>query len=166
MMGRSAAGVAGFATDGSQVVGVALSHEGDTLLSVSENGYGKRSGFDSFRLTSRGKKGVTAIKITDKTGPLVSVQAVKGDEDAMIVASDGVMIRIHMNDVGIYSRNTQGIRLIHVNEGAHVIRLTLVPEQSEKSEEIQIEEGSEVVETVAVYENDQGQEGFDEVMSD
>ena len=135
MMGRTASGVSGFNCDGSQVVGVALSHEGDTLLSVSENGYGKRSLFSDYRLTSRGKKGVRTINITEKTGNLVSVKCVTGDEDAMIVASNGVMIRIHLKDVGIYGRNTQGIRLINLSDDSKVTRITLVDhEEVEETE--------------------------------
>ena len=87
VMGRSAAGVTGFNCDGSEVVGVALSNEGKTILSISENGYGKRSYLEDYRLTSRGKKGVRTINITEKTGKLVSVKAVNGDEDVMIVSS-------------------------------------------------------------------------------
>ena len=131
MMGRSASGVSGFNCDGSQVVGVALSHEGDTLLSVSENGYGKRSLFSDYRLTSRGKKGVRTINITEKTGNLVSVKCVNGNEDAMIVSSDGIMIRIYLANVGIYGRNTQGIRLINLTEDAKVTRITLVDHEEE-----------------------------------
>ena len=140
MMGRTAAGVSGFNTDGSEVVGLALSHEGSTLLSVSENGYGKRTHVDEFSRRGRGGKGMYAIHMTEKTGPLVSVMAVNGDEDAMIVASDGIMIRISLKDVGIYSRQTQGLKLINLNDGAHVTRLSLVHPEDEELEEIEISE--------------------------
>ena len=131
LMGRTAAGVAGFNCDGSQVVGVALSSEGDTILSISENGYGKRSNIEDYRLTSRGKKGVTTINITEKTGKLVSVKAVKGDEDAMIVSSTGIMIRIDLSKIGIYGRNTQGVRLINLTEDAKVNKVTLIYHQEQ-----------------------------------
>ena len=132
LMGRTAAGVAGFNCDGSQVVGVALSSEGDTILSISENGYGKRSNIEDYRLTSRGKKGVTTINITEKTGKLVSVKAVKGDEDAMIVSSTGIMIRIDLSKIGIYGRNTQGVRLINLTEDAKVNKVTLIYHQEQE----------------------------------
>lgn len=137
MMGRNAAGVLGFNCDGSYVVGVCLSNEGNTVLSVSENGYGKRSDFEEYRLTSRGKKGVRTINITEKTGNLVSVKAVNGDEDAMIVSSSGIMIRISLASVGVYGRNTQGIKLIHLTEGSKVTKVTLVDhdEDGETQEE-------------------------------
>lgn len=137
MMGRNAAGVLGFNCDGSYVIGVCLSNEGNTVLSVSENGYGKRSDFEEYRLTSRGKKGVRTINITEKTGNLVSVKAVNGDEDAMIVSSSGIMIRISLASVGVYGRNTQGIKLIHLTEGSKVTKVTLVDhdEDGETQEE-------------------------------
>ncbi len=135
MMGRSAAGVSGFNCDGSHVVGVALSSEGDTVLSISENGYGKRSKFEDYRLTSRGKKGVRTINITEKTGNLVSVQTVVGDEDAMIVSSTGIMIRIDLSKIGIYGRNTQGVRLINLTENSKVTKVTLIYHQENDTEE-------------------------------
>ncbi|MGJ0960109.1 DNA gyrase subunit A [Faecalicoccus pleomorphus] len=136
MMGRNAAGVLGFNCDGSYVVGVCLSNEGNTVLSVSENGYGKRSDFEEYRLTSRGKKGVRTINITEKTGNLVSVKAVNGDEDALIVSSSGIMIRISLASVGVYGRNTQGIKLIHLTEGSKVTKVTLVDhDEDEETQE-------------------------------
>ena len=136
MMGRNAAGVLGFNCDGSYVVGVCLSNEGNTVLSVSEIGYGKRSDFEEYRLTSRGKKGVRTINITEKTGNLVSVKAVNGDEDAMIVSSSGIMIRISLASVGVYGRNTQGIKLIHLTEGSKVTKVTLVDhDEDEETQE-------------------------------
>lgn len=136
MMGRNAAGVLGFNCDGSYVVGVCLSNEGNTVLSVSENGYGKRSDFEEYRLTSRGKKGVRTINITEKTGNLVSVKAVNGDEDAMIVSSSGIMIRISLASVGVYGRNTQGIKLIQLTEGSKVTKVTLVDhDEDEETQE-------------------------------
>ncbi|MDD7280475.1 MAG: DNA gyrase subunit A [Erysipelotrichaceae bacterium] len=140
MMGRSAAGVAGFNCDGSQVVGVALSSEGDTLLSISENGYGKRSKIEDYRLTSRGKKGVSTINITEKTGNLVSVKAVSGIEDAMIVSSTGIMIRIDVSKIGIYGRNTQGVRLINLNDNAKVTKVTMIYHQDDEDSEEEVNE--------------------------
>lgn len=135
VMGRSAAGVTGFNCDGNEVVGVALSNEGKTILSISENGYGKRSYLEDYRLTSRGKKGVRTINITEKTGKLVSVKAVNGDEDVMIVSSSGIMIRTCLQNVGIYGRNTQGVRLINLTDDAKVTKVTLVDHEEEEREE-------------------------------
>ena len=132
VMGRSAGGVRGMQIDDGIVVGAALNTEGDTLLVVSENGYGKRSKISDYRMTSRGKKGVTTMNITEKTGQLKVARAVRGDEDAMIVSSSGIMIRIAVKDIGIYSRNTQGVRLIHLTEDAKVMRMTLVDHEEEE----------------------------------
>ena len=132
VMGRSAGGVRGMQIDDGIVVGAALNTEGDTLLVVSENGYGKRSKISDYRMTSRGKKGVTTMNITEKTGQLKVARAVCGDEDAMIVSSSGIMIRIAVKDIGIYSRNTQGVRLIHLTEDAKVMRMTLVDHEEEE----------------------------------
>ena len=130
----SSSGVLGFNCDGSEVVGAALSSEGDTVLVVSENGYGKRSKFEDYRLTSRGKKGVSTINITEKTGKLMCMRSVTGKEDAMIVASDGIMIRVALENVGIYGRNTQGVRLINLNGDAKVTRMTLVDHEEPEAE--------------------------------
>lgn len=132
VMGRSAGGVRGMQVDDAIIIGAALNTEGDTLLVVSENGYGKRSKISDYRMTSRGKKGVTTMNITEKTGQLKVARAVCGDEDAMIVSSSGIMIRIAVKDIGIYSRNTQGVRLIHLTEDAKVMRMTLVDHEEEE----------------------------------
>ena len=121
-MGRTASGVRGFNTDGGTVVGVAVSHEGKYLLSVSENGYGKRSEIDEYRKTNRGNKGVKTINVTTKTGSLVTVRAVNGDEDAMIVTDKGIIIRIALDHVGVYGRNTQGVKLINVADDETVTK--------------------------------------------
>lgn len=132
LMGRQASGVGGMNVNGGQVVGVTLSSEGDTLFVLSENGYGKRSRASDYRKTSRNKKGVRTMNVTEKTGPVVDMRAVHGDEDALIVTSNGQMIRIRLNDVGIYSRNTQGIKIITPSQGDHVRRMTLAPHDEEE----------------------------------
>lgn len=146
-MGRTASGVKGFNVDGSEVVGAATNREGEYLLSVSENGYGKRTPIDDYRITTRGAKGVKTINITEKTGQLVNVRAVNGDEDAMIVTNEGIIIRISLENVGIYGRNTQGVKLINVSEGQSVAKIAVV----EKSEEI-LEENNEIIDDTAVVE--------------
>lgn len=131
-MGRTASGVKGFNVDGSIVVGAATSKEGTHLLAVSEHGYGKRTAIDEYRLTTRGAKGVKTINITNKTGELVSVRAVNGDEDAMIVTNTGIIIRISVGDIGIYSRNTQGVKLINVANDESVAKVAIVEKEIEE----------------------------------
>ena len=134
-MGRTASGVRGFYTDGGTVVGVAVSHEGKYLLSVSENGYGKRSEIDEYRKTNRGNKGVKTINVTTKTGSLVTVRAVNGDEDAMIVTDKGIIIRIALDHVGVYGRNTQGVKLINVADDETVTKVAVVAKNEEEQSE-------------------------------
>lgn len=137
-MGRTASGVKGFNVNGSEVVGLATSRDGTHLLAVSQNGYGKRTPIEEYRLTTRGAKGVKTINITEKTGDLVSVRAVNGDEDAMIVTNSGIIIRISVGDIGIYSRNTQGVKLINVSDEESVAKVAIV-EHSEENEESSVD---------------------------
>ncbi|MEG0360324.1 MAG: DNA gyrase subunit A [Longicatena sp.] len=147
-MGRSASGVKGFNVDGSIVVGVATSRDGTHLLAVSENGYGKRTAIDEYRLTTRGAKGVKTINITPKTGDLVTVRAVNGDEDVMIITNLGVIIRISVDNIGIYSRNTQGVRLINVGDSELVAKVAIVDK-----EEIEEDNNIETIETEEIIDN-------------
>ena len=101
VMGRSATGVNGFNVDGSEVVGVAIDREGDHVLAITEKGYGKRTKISDYRLTKRGAKGVITVNITEKNGPLVSLRAVGGDEEALIITTDGTVIRINVSETGI-----------------------------------------------------------------
>lgn len=139
-MGRTASGVKGFNTDGCEAVGMATDKEGQYILSVTQNGYGKKSELTDYRLTSRGAKGVKTINITDKNGPLVELKAVKGDEDLLMVTSEGVIIRINLETVGVYGRSTQGVRLINVKDDQTLQTVAVV----EKVEEV-VEESVEEV---------------------
>lgn len=134
-MGRSASGVKGFNTDGGKVVGMATSDEGHYLLSVSEKGYGKLSDIDDYRLSNRGGKGVITMNITDKTGGLVSFRAVNGDEDLMIMTSEGVIIRTPISSISVYGRNSQGVKLINLNDDAKVIKIAVASSSEEESED-------------------------------
>lgn len=138
-MGRTASGVKGINIDDSYVVGAATNREGEYLLSVSENGYGKRSKIEDYRLTSRGTKGVKTINITDKTGDLVAVRSVNGDEDAMIITNEGIIIRIALKDVGVYSRNTQGVKLINVSENEAVAKVAIVKNEDDEESEVMVD---------------------------
>lgn len=140
LMGRTAAGVKGIdlnSTDSpGQVVGIALSSMGDTVMSISENGYGKRSYISEYRLTDRGTKGVKTLQISDTTGQLVAFKPVRGEEDAMIVTEAGTMIRIHMPNVKIQGRNTRGVRIIRLAENDKVNRLTFTEHEIEEEAKV------------------------------
>ena len=155
-MGRNAAGVRGFNVDSSFVVGMATDKEGSYILAVTQKGYGKKSALDEYRLTNRGAKGVKTIQITDKNGPLVVVKAVNGDEDLLIVTEEGIIIRINLEKVGTYGRNTQGVRLISI-EGDNGVSMAAVVERDEEAETIETIETlivADIVEEIeAVEEN-------------
>ena len=149
-MGRSAAGVQGFNVDGGEVVGVATDKEGQYILAITENGYGKRTDIEAYRVTKRGAKGVKTVNITEKNGNLVALRAVKGDEEAIIIASDGTVIRIEVENVGIYGRSTIGVRMINVNEGAKVASVAIMQaeleDENEENTEIETQERENTIE--------------------
>ena len=148
--GRGAMGVKGVNTDGGEVIGMATSEEGNQILTVTVNGYGKKSDLQEYRMTSRGTKGVKAMNITEKTGNLVCLKAVNGDEDCMIITDDGIIIRISLNQVSSYSRNAQGVRVIRTGENSHVSTVAIVdPDSEEKEESLEGEAVTEAAEVSA-----------------
>lgn len=119
--GRSAMGVRGMALDEDghdEVIGMIASKDvsAETILVVSQKGYGKRSLLEDYRLTNRGAKGVKTMNITDKTGELVAIRGVTDEHDLMIINKSGVTIRVHARDISVLSRATQGVRLINLEK--------------------------------------------------
>jgi DNA gyrase subunit A len=130
-MGRSARGVRGTSLEkGGAVVGMAIiSGEGGTLLSVTENGYGKRSKVSDYRVIRRGGKGVISIKANKRNGAVVAVKAVNDTDELMIMTAKGVMIRQPVAGISVIGRNTQGVRVIHLTAGDRVVDVAcVVPE--------------------------------------
>ncbi|MET4104806.1 DNA gyrase subunit A [Hymenobacter sp. UYP22] len=125
-MGRTAAGVRGITLSeemaDDQVVGMVCIDKDsqDELLVVSENGYGKRSPLEEYRITNRGGKGVRAMKLTDKTGQLVTIKAVNDTDDLMIINKSGITIRLRMSDLRSIGRATQGVRLLKISQGDEI----------------------------------------------
>ena len=118
-MGRTAAGVRGVTldSDSDKVIGmVCITRDDANLLVVSENGYGKRSLIDDYRITNRGGKGVKTINITEKTGKLVAIKEVVDDDELMIINRSGITIRIEVSELRVMGRATQGVRLIKLND--------------------------------------------------
>ncbi|WP_298526125.1 DNA gyrase subunit A [uncultured Christiangramia sp.] len=116
-MGRNASGVRGItlADDNDEVVGMVSVNEFDSdILVVSENGYGKRSSLEDYRITNRGGKGVKTISVTDKTGQLVAIKNVSDDDDLMIINKSGIVIRMAVENLRVMGRATQGVRLINL----------------------------------------------------
>lgn len=143
-MGRTAAGVRGMNVDTSEVVGCCTSKEGRMIFVVSKNGYGKKTPIDEYRMTAKGAKGVKTININEKNGELVALKAVNGDEDALIMRNDGVIIRISLKDVSTLGRATQGVRLIKPEEGTFVSAVTIMDVTDEEvAQENTEEKGNE-----------------------
>jgi len=135
VMGRTASGVKGMNVDGSKVIGAAKSSDGEYILVITENGFGKKTNIEEYRLTSRGAKGVKTIKQTEKNGKLVSLKAVHGDEDCMIMTDDGIVIRIALESVSEHGRNTLGVRLIRAKDGSKVSAVAIVDAYKEENVE-------------------------------
>lgn len=139
-VGRTAAGVKGITIDDDdEVIGmISVDPESDqqpTIMVVSENGYGKRSDLEDYRITSRGAKGVKTINITDKTGSLIAIKDVTDDSDLMIINKSGITIRLAVSDVRVAGRATQGVRLINIKEGDSIAAVCKVNKSEEKLDE-------------------------------
>ena len=140
-IGRTGTGVKAITIDeDDEVVGMVCVEKGtkEDILVVSENGYGKRTDLDDYRITNRGGKGVKTLQITEKTGKLVAIKSVSDDNDLMIINRSGVTIRIPVSDIRIAGRATQGVKVINLRNNDAIASVVPVP----KSEEAE-EEGSE-----------------------
>lgn len=148
-MGRNASGVRAITVDSEndEVVGMVVVKEGDgfDVMVVSEQGYGKRSALEDYRITNRGGKGVKTITVTEKTGELVSLKAVTDEDDLMIITKKGTMIRMGVDTLRVMGRATQGVRLISLRKGDEIASIAKVP-ASEEEEEIDGVEGAEAAE--------------------
>jgi DNA gyrase subunit A len=155
-MGRTATGVKGINIDASdEVVGMEVLEENTEILIVTKNGYGKRTPAEEYRIQGRGGKGIKTCNITDKNGNLVAMKAVTGEEDVMLITTGGVLIRMAVSDISTMGRNTQGVRLIRLNESEEefVATVAMVEKEEEKEEEVNGDEGGE--ETIEVESVDE-----------
>lgn len=138
-LGRNSMGVRGInIAEGDEVVGAinvdpnAPDAADYSVLVVSENGYGKRSEVDEYRQTSRGAKGVTTLKINEKTGSLVAIKAVTANNDLMIITKSGLTIRLALSTINVQGRATQGVRLINIREGDSIAAVSVVAHEAEE----------------------------------
>ena len=139
-LGRTASGVKGInISEDDEVIGM-ICHDpeaedvaGHTILVVSENGYGKRSDYEEYRLTHRGSKGVRTLNVTEKTGKLVAIKDVTDDNDLMIINRSGLTIRMNVSDIRVAGRATQGVRLINIKEGDAIAAVSAVNRSEEDS---------------------------------
>ncbi len=139
-MGRGASGVRGIklADDTDEVIGmVAVNDTESNILVVSENGYGKRSLVEDYRVTNRGGKGVKTISVTDKTGGLVAINNVDDSDDLMIINKSGIAIRMEVSELRIMGRATQGVRLINLKNGDSIAAVTKVKHDEEAIDDIE-----------------------------
>ena len=157
-MGRTASGVRGINIDGDNEVVGALCYnpesedkDAHTILVVSENGFGKRSDFDEYRLTSRGSKGVKTINITEKTGKLIAIKNVTDENDLMIITKSGLTIRMAVSDIKVAGRATQGVKLINIKDGDAIAAVSVV----NKTEEEQPQDPEPVEEQKEQTDNEQ-----------
>lgn len=137
-MGRNAAGVRGITLededypDNKAIGMVCISKPDTTLLVVSERGFGKRSDIEDYRVTNRGGKGVTTLKITDKTGHLVAIKEVSDNDDLMIMNKSGITIRISLAELRVMGRNTQGVKLIRLNDNDAIGSVTKIEREEDQ----------------------------------
>ena len=142
-IGRTSAGVRGITIEEEdEVIGMVcvdpekVKEENRTILVVSENGYGKKSDLEDYRLTSRGGKGVKTLNITEKTGNLVALKSVTEDNDLMIINKSGITIRVAVSAISLLSRATQGVKLINVREGDSIAAVCVVNKSEDKPADI------------------------------
>ena len=136
-IGRTAQGVIGIRIDDDEVIGMESVIRGGkaTLLAITENGFGKRTETDEYRVQARGGRGVITYKITPKTGKLVGVKVVSGDEDVMLITDKGTIIRMKVEEISILGRSTQGVTLMRTTDGGKVVSIEILePENVEEKE--------------------------------
>jgi DNA gyrase subunit A len=134
--GRTSMGVIGMnLSDGDEIIGMQLDHQGDSLLIVSENGMGKRTYLDEFTVQKRGGKGVKCYKITEKTGYVVGLKAVNDDHEIMMITTEGIIIQLRMEDISTLGRITSGVKMINLGDGVKVAKIAKVRERVSNGEQ-------------------------------
>ena len=137
-MGRTAAGVKGISLRNDDiVVSMEIIEEGSKILHVTERGFGKQTNESEYRRINRGGKGVFTSKLDEKTGDVVAVKAVNGDEDLMLITIAGVLIRIKVSEISVTGRNTKGVHLIRLQDGEEVATVAKVDEEEEEAAEVE-----------------------------
>ena len=147
-MGRSSSGVKGIELDGAHVVGAEVVDPGHMVLIVTENGYGKQTVIDEYRLTHRGSKGVKALNVTEKNGQMASLKCLNPEveQDLMIITDSGIIIKLPLDQVSTLKRATQGVRLINLKDEQKVATVALVVKEEESEETVEESVNEEVSE--------------------
>ena len=145
-MGRTAVGVRGIRLrEGDYVVGGSTSGAGAAILSITENGYGKRTLTGEYTVQHRGGMGLKNYNVTDKTGAVVDMKIVNEEDDLLVVSDDGTIIRMAVSDISVLGRSTQGVRVMRVNDGAKVISIART--DKEEVEDAEAPEEEEITDT-------------------
>lgn len=140
-MGRVTKGVRGIRIDSDDyLVGMTIAAKGTTLLTITDNGYGKRTDFDEYRLQNRGGRGILNYNITQKTGKICAVKAVEDDNDLMLITSDGVVMRTAISEISKLGRTTQGVRVVRLADGIKVIDIALADKDDDDEQEQELTE--------------------------
>ncbi|MBE7052851.1 MAG: DNA gyrase subunit A [Ruminococcaceae bacterium] len=135
-MGRGASGVRGINLKGDDiVVGASVCKDGDELLSICENGFGKKTDIDEFKVQARGGKGVMGYRITEKTGCVAGISVLSEDKDVMIITSDGIIIRCSTDEISKFQRATQGVKVMRLTDEVKVVSITISDKEEEADEE-------------------------------
>jgi DNA gyrase subunit A len=136
--GRTTRGVMGIRLkDNDYVIGASTTAPNAKLLVITENGYGKKTELDEYRGQNRGGLGILTYKITEKTGQIAGMKTVTDDQDIMMITSEGVVIRMHIDEISTFSRNTQGVRLMRLDDGVKVVSLALTEREEDEPEAAQ-----------------------------
>lgn len=158
-MGRISTGVRGMnLMEGEEVIGLVTIKENDaenSILVLSEKGYGKRSHLDSYRITNRGTKGVKALKVTDKTGELVAFQSVNDDMDLVIINRSGIVLRVHVADIRVMGRFTQGVRIINLEKRGDTIASVCCVDTDPEEEVVEVAADATQLELVSEAETEE-----------
>jgi len=141
MMGRVSRGVRGInLEEGDYVIGMSLAVEDGKMLVVSEKGYGKKTELSEYKTQTRGGKGTTSYKISDATGAVAGVEIVTPEDDAILITSEGVIIRMDTEDISTYGRVTKGVRLMRMGEETQVMTVAVVKKETDEEEPESTEE--------------------------
>ncbi|MRG87944.1 DNA gyrase subunit A [Salinibacillus xinjiangensis] len=149
-MGRTAAGVKGITLrdEDDKVVSMEILEEDSQVLTVTSKGFGKRTNADDYRITNRGGKGIITCNLTDKNGHVVAVKAVTGDEDLILITESGMLIRMSVEGISETGRNTQGVKLIRLDDGEEVATVARIENEDDEEEDVEDEEIQDSTEEV------------------
>ena len=132
-MGRTAMGVKGITlSEDDRVVSMSLSDEGEDLLVVSQNGYGKRTDIDEYRSQIRAGKGIKTYNMSEKTGEIVGATMVNNEDELMLINSDGVLIRLRVDDISVFGRVTSGVKLMKTDDEVNVVSIAKINTDEEE----------------------------------